>query len=218
MGYMEYRRETSALCDSNCGQLTNKIRSILWWSFTVWGSRGSTLNVSQHPSKVDQICDLRKPDVTCQLKMVHIFECLGIGCRTIWAPWLYRLVKAQRSSNLGYFSWRPNTGLSCNPYSWEEWAKKGFYGCVGWMALHHEHVNQLFSSFTSLLLQDNQRKRRADKEINQGRKNPAADSGPWVTDLWIPLYNFAIVLTPGSQDNNILWRYVQPYHTFFDYW
>ena len=65
--------------------------------------------------------------------------------------------------------------------------KKGFYGCVGWMALHHEHVNQLFGSFTSPLLQDNQRKRRADKEIIQGRKNPAADSGPWVSDLWIPL-------------------------------
>ena len=144
--------ETSALCDSNCGQLTNKIRTILWWSFTVWGSRGSTLNVSQHPSKVDEICALRKPDVTCQLKMGNIFECLGIGCRTIWAPWLYWLVKAQRSSNLGYFSWHPNTGLSCRPYSWEEWAKKGFYGCVGWMALHHEHVNQLFGSFTSPLL------------------------------------------------------------------
>ena len=124
----------------------------------MWGSRGSTLNVS---SKVDLICERRKPDVTCELKMANIFECLGIGCRTIWAPWLYWLVKAQRSSNLGYFLWRPNTGLSCRPYSWEEWAKKCFYGCVGWMALYHEHVNQLFGSFTSPLLQENHRKRRA---------------------------------------------------------
>lgn len=28
---------------------------------------------------VDQICDLRKPDVTCQLKMVHIFELLFVA-------------------------------------------------------------------------------------------------------------------------------------------
>lgn len=47
----------------------------------------------------------------------------------------------------------------------------------------------------------------------RGEKNSAADSGPWVTDLWISVYNSGIALTPGSQDNNILWRYVQPLQT-----
>ena len=32
MGYTEYRHETSVLCDSNCGQLKSKIRSIFWLS------------------------------------------------------------------------------------------------------------------------------------------------------------------------------------------
>ena len=142
--------------------------SILWWSFTVWGSKGSTLYVSQHPSKVDHICKQRQMDlVNCRMKWGNVFECLGIGCRTIWAPWLYWLVKSHRSSNLGYSSKWPETAWSCRPFSSEEWAKV-LWLC--WMALHRRHVNQLFGSFTSPLLQDNHLERLADKDHSGEKK------------------------------------------------
>ena len=46
MGYMEYRHVTSALCNSSCGQLTNKIRNILWRSSSRSSKQAASLQTN----------------------------------------------------------------------------------------------------------------------------------------------------------------------------